>query len=244
MESLKNKVVLVIGGGTGIGLGIGVAFAREGCKVVLVARTAANLEAAKQLPDVGTSFLTHPCDATDRTQVAELVRWAEAEAGPIDILVYSAGINIAKRTFANVDPADYDQVMSINTTGAFNSFHAVLPGMRARKSGLIFNIVSIAGLRTLQLAGLPYTTSKFAQAALGTYTNHEVLPDGVRVTNIHPGEVETPIVDKRPVPPTAEHRARMLQPEDIADMAVAIAKLPSRAVVPDIVVTPRHQPLD
>jgi len=71
-----------------------------------------------------------------------------------------------------------------------------------------------------------------------------VLPDGVRVTNIHPGEVETPIVDKRPVPPTAEHRARMLQPEDIAAMAVAIAKLPPRAVVPDIVVTPRHQPLD
>ena len=244
MESLQDKVVLVIGGGTGIGLGIGAAFAREGSKVVLAARTVANLEAARQLPDVGAKLLIHACDATDRAQVAELVQWTEAEAGAIDIMVYSAGINVAKRTFANVDPAEYDQVMAVNTTGAFNSFHAVLPGMRERKNGLIFNVVSIAGLRTLQLAGLPYTASKFAQAALGTYTNHEVLPDGVRVTNIHPGEVETPIVDKRPVPPTAEHRARMLQPEDIAAMAVAIAKLPPRAVVPDIVVTPRHQPLD
>lgn len=242
METLKDKVVVVVGGGTGIGLGIGLAFAREGCRVVLAARTAATLEAAKKTPDVGASLLTKTCDATDRAQLADLMRWTTEKAGTIDILVYCAGVNVPKRTFADIAPEDFDRVMSINATGAFNSIHAVLPAMRARKSGLILNVISLGGLRVLQLAGLPYTAAKFAQGAIGTFANLESLPDGVRVTNIYPGETETPILDKRPVPPSAEHRARMLQPEDVAALAVAVARLPARATVPEIVITPRHMP--
>lgn len=243
METLQNKVVLVVGGGSGIGLSIGTAFAREGSRVVLAARTAAALEAAKKLPGVGATLRTKTCDAANRAQVAELVAWTTAEVGPIDILVYSAGVNVAKRTFADLAPEDFDRVTAINATGAFNCMHAVLPAMRARKSGLILNVVSIAGLRLLQLAGLPYTAAKFAQAAIGSYANLEGLPDGVRVTNLYPGETETPILEKRPVPPSAEQRARMLQPEDVAEMAIAVAKLPARATVPEIVITPRHMPL-
>jgi NADP-dependent 3-hydroxy acid dehydrogenase YdfG len=243
MDTLEDKVVLVIGGGSGIGLGVGVAFAREGSRVILAARTEATLAAAKKLPEVGASFLTKTCDVTDRAQVGALLRWVEEKAGPVDILVYSAGGNVPKRTFAEIKPEDFDQVMNVNATGAFNSMHAVLPSMRQRKSGLIINIVSIAGLRMLQLAGLPYSASKYAQAAIGAFANLEGLPDGVRVTNIYPGETETAILDKRPVPPSAEQRARMLQPEDVADMVVALAKLPPRATVPEIVITPRHMPL-
>ncbi|MEO6245280.1 MAG: SDR family NAD(P)-dependent oxidoreductase [Opitutaceae bacterium] len=243
METVKDKVVLVIGGGSGIGLGIGVAFAREGSKVVLAARTAAALDAAKNLPDVGAALLTKTCDATNRAQVADLVAWVTREVGPIDILVYSAGVNVPRRTFADLSPEDFDRVMSINATGAFNAFHAVLPAMRARKCGTIFNVVSLGGIQLLQLAGLPYTAAKYAQAAIGSFANLESLPDGVRVTNIIPGETETPILAQRPVPPTAEQRARMLQPEDVAAMAVAVAKLPPRATVPEIVITPRHMPM-
>jgi NADP-dependent 3-hydroxy acid dehydrogenase YdfG len=242
METLKDKVVLVVGGGSGIGLGIGTAFAREGSRVVLAARTTAALEAAQKLPEVGALLLTKTCDAVDRAQVAALVVWVTEHAGPIDILVYSAGTNVAKRTFADVSPEDFDRVTAINATGAFNCMHAVLPGMRARKTGLIINVVSLAGLRVLQLGGLPYATSKFAQSAIGTFANLEALPDGVRVTNLYPGETETPILAKRPVPPTPEQRARMLQPEDVAAIAVAVAKLPPRATVPEIVITPRHMP--
>jgi NAD(P)-dependent dehydrogenase (short-subunit alcohol dehydrogenase family) len=244
MENLKDKVVLVVGGGSGIGLAIGVAFAREGCRVILAARTAASLTAAKKLPGVGPSFLTQTCDATDRAQVAALLAWTAAQAGPIDILVYSAGVNVPKRAFTDVAPTDFDRVLATNTTGAFNCFHAVLPSMRARRSGLILNIVSIAGLRTLQPAGVPYTASKYAQGAIGTIANLEALPDGVRVTNLYPGETDTPILAKRAVPPTPEQLACMLQPEDVAAMAVAVAKLPARAVVPEIVITPRHMPLN
>lgn len=243
MNTLKDKVVLVIGGGSGIGLGVGVAFAREGCRVILAARTEATLTAAKELPEVGALFSTKRCDATNRAEIAELLAWVNETAGPVDILVYSAGGNVPKRTFADIKPEDFDHVMNVNATGAFNSMHAVLPSMRARKTGLIINIVSIAGLQTLQLAGVPYSASKCAQGAIGTFANLEGLPDGVRVTNIYPGETETAILDKRPVPPTAEQRARMLQPEDVADLVLAVAKLPPRATVPEIVITPRHMPL-
>lgn len=242
MESLDGKVVLVVGGGSGIGLAIGVAFAKEGSRVVLAARTASTLEAARKSLDVGPRLLTKTCDASDRKQVGELVAWTIGNAGPIDVLVYSAGVNVPKRTFADINPDDFDRVTNINATGAFNAMHAVLPGMRARKTGLIINIVSLGGLRTLQLAGLPYTAAKYAQGAIGTFANLEAMPDGVRVTNLFPGETETPILNKRPVPPSPEQRARMIQPEDVAALAITVAKLPARAVVPEIVITPRHMP--
>ena len=243
MQDLDNKTVLVIGGGSGIGLGIGEAFAREGARVVLSSRSESALEEAKAASDVSDLLQIYPADATDREQVAALVRWTEANAGPIDVLVYSAGMNVPERLFENHDGDQFDQVMDVNATGVFNAMQAVLPGMRERKSGLVLNVVSLAGLRNMKLAGASYCASKFAQGSLGHFANLEVLEDGVSVTNIYPGEANTPLVDKRPTPPPAEQRAKMIFPEDVAAMAIAVAKLPSRATVPEIVITPRHMPL-
>lgn len=243
MENLNGKVVLVVGGGTGIGLGIGKAFAEEGCKVVLSSRTQSNLDAAREMPGVGQRFLVKASDATDRKQVADLIQWTTEQAGPVDILVYSAGMNVPKRMFEDLEPDEFEQVMKVNAIGAFNCIHAVLPDMRERRSGLIINVVSIAGLRNLKLAGLGYCASKFAQSAIGTFANLEALPEGVSVTNLYPGETNTPILDKRPVPPPPERRAQMVDPEDIASMVLAVARLHPRATVPEIVITPRHMPL-
>jgi NAD(P)-dependent dehydrogenase (short-subunit alcohol dehydrogenase family) len=242
MHSLKDKVVVVVGGGTGIGLAIGKAFAEEGCRVVLAGRREEALQAAKALPGVGSKFLTKSCDATDRLQVSELVDWTGAQLSAIDILVFSAGINSPRRAFADVNPEEFDEILNVNSRGAFNCMHAVLPGMRERKSGLIVNIVSVAGLRPQMMSGVAYCASKSAQGAIGTSANLEALPDGVRVTNIFPGDTDTPLLDQRPVPPSTERRAQMLQPEDVASMVVAIAKLPPRAVVPELVITPWYAP--
>lgn len=243
MQNLKEKVVLVVGGGSGIGLGIGEAFAAEQANVVLSARTQATLDTAKAESKYAAQLLTFAADATDRQQVSDLVAWTEANAGPIDVLVYSAGMNVPNRMLSNHDPAEFDQVMSVNATGLFNSMQAVLPGMRERKRGLVLNIVSLAGLRNMKLAGASYCASKFAQSSLGLFANLEALEDGVAVTNIYPGETNTPLVDKRPTPPAPEKRAAMVHPEDIALMAVSVAKLPPRATVPELVITPRHMPL-
>ena len=244
MSELQDKVVLVVGGGTGIGLGIGEAFARAGCRVALAGRSLASLTAAQALPEVGASFHIKTADAADRASIADLLAWTETELGSIDILVYSAGMNVPQRSFSDLNPEEFDQIMNVNATGAFNCMHAVLPGMRERGAGLIINVVSVAGLRNLKLAGLGYCASKFAQSSIGRVANLEALEDGVSITNLYPGETNTPILDKRPVPPPAEKRAKMVHPEDIGAMAVAIAKLPARATVPEIVVTPRHMPIN
>jgi NADP-dependent 3-hydroxy acid dehydrogenase YdfG len=86
-----------------------------------------------------------------------------------------------------------------------------------------------------------YSASKFAMAALGITVAQEVREIGIRVTNIYPGEVDTPILDHRPVPVTAAHRAKILQPEDVAAALIMIAALPPRANVSEIVIKPTIQ---
>jgi NADP-dependent 3-hydroxy acid dehydrogenase YdfG len=236
---LNDKSALVTGGGSGIGLGIAQALDREGCRVAIVGRDEAKLRVA------ATGFerppLVRACDVADRQAVWDLLAWLESQWGTPDILVNSAGVNIARRQMSELDPADWDQVMAINATGAFNCIHAVLPGMRKRGSGLIVNISSIAGKRAMKLGGAAYCAAKFAMTALGTTVGLEERAHGIHVTNIYPGEVATPILKHRPTPVPPERIAQMLQPEDIAALVVAIAKLPPRALVPELVVTPLYQ---
>ena len=132
-------------------------------------------------------------------------------------------------------------MLAINATGAFNCIYAALPGMRQRRSGLIVNISSIAGKRALKLAGVGYCASKFAMTAIGTAVGLEERANGIRVTNIYPGEVNTPILAQRPTPVPPERLAQMLQPADIAALVVAIARLPDRVIVPELVITPLYQ---
>jgi NAD(P)-dependent dehydrogenase (short-subunit alcohol dehydrogenase family) len=204
---LKDKVVLVVGGAGGIGLGIGKAFAAEGCKVALSDADKQGLTKAAGTGSDESPFAWRACDITDRGQVSKLFQWLDDELGSVDILVNSAGINVGNRMLSNIDPADFDRMMEINTTGTFNCIHAALAGMRQKGAGLIVNIVSLAGKRVMPLAGLPYCVSKFATGALGTFVNLEECGNGIKVTNIYPGETNTPIVDKRPSPPPPEKRA-------------------------------------
>jgi NADP-dependent 3-hydroxy acid dehydrogenase YdfG len=113
--------------------------------------------------------------------------------------------------------------------------------MREQQSGTIIQISSIAGKRAHTLGGVAYCASKFAMTALGTAVAQEEAEHGIRVTNIYPGEVDTPLLARRPVPPTPEHRARILQPQDVADLVVSICSLPPQAHVPEIVIKPLGQ---
>ena len=238
---LTNKTVLVTGGASGIGLGIARALAREGCRVAICGRSRKRLEDAAASLDGGPPILAHPCDVSDRSSVEQLIAWATKQLGPLEIVVNSAGVNIVKREMHRLDPADFDRIMAINCTGLFNIMHAVLPGMRRRKDGLIVNISSIAGKRAMPLAGTAYAASKFAATALGTEVGLEEQRNGIRITNIYPGETHTPMIDQRPDPIPDEKRAKMVQPEDIGALVVAIAKLPPHVVVPELVVKPLYQ---
>jgi NADP-dependent 3-hydroxy acid dehydrogenase YdfG len=242
MVDLKNKRVLVTGGGSGIGLGIARALAGEGCRVAIAGRNRAKLEQAAARFTGQPPIIAQPCNVADRHDVERLFAALDAQKMlPLDILVNSAGVNVAKRRMADLDPADWDQMMAINANGAYYCIHSALPGMRQQGEGLIINISSMSGKRALLLAGPAYCASKFAMSALGTAVGLEERTHGIRVTNVYPGEVNTPILDQRPVPVPAEKKAQMIQPEDIAACVVTIARLPPRVVVPELVITPLYQ---
>lgn len=238
---LSSKTALVTGGGTGIGLGIAKALAAAGCKVALSGRRAEVLEQAVSSASPGPPLLYHAADVSDRASVKDLFDWANAQLGRIDILVNSAGTNIRSRTMAEMAPEQWDQVLAINATGTYNCIYAVLPQMRQRGDGLIINVSSIAGKRASSLGGIAYSASKFAMTALGTAVGNEVNKNGIRVTNVYPGEVNTPILENRPQPVSDQHREAILQPEDFGGIVVAIAALPPRAHVPEIILKPTHQ---
>lgn len=240
MSSLAGQHVVVTGGGTGIGLGIAEAFCDAGAKVCIAGRRADVIEKAlaglRERGDATGAIL----DVSDREDTSRFFRDREAEA-PVDVLAMCAGVNIKKRSMTEMDPAEWDRVMAINATGPYNCLYAILPAMLARKRGLIVNVSSIAGKRALELGGIAYCASKFAATALGTSVGNELAPQGIRITNVYPGEVDTPLLEHRPTPVSEERRAAMLQPSDVAAMIVAIASLPPRAHVPELVVKPLVQ---
>lgn len=239
--SVRGKNVAVIGGGTGIGAGIARELAMAGAKVTVGGRRSEPLESLAQETNSPVRIRTHPIDVADNASIETFFADFREKVGEVDILVNSAGINIAKRTMADMDPDEWDQVLRINTTGAYRCLHQVLPSMRDRRDGLIINISSIAGKRAISLGGVVYCASKFAMTAMGTAVANEVRHEGVRITNVYPGEVNTPILDKRPVPVSPEHRDSILQPEDIAGIVLSICMLPPRACVPEIVIKPTTQ---
>lgn len=235
---LQGKTALITGGGSGIGLGIAQAFATEGCRVAITGRRKEVLqEAARQTP----GMLWHEVDVADRESVRQLFAWQEKELGPLDILVNSAGMNIKTRSMSAMQPEQWDEVMQVNATGVYNCLYFALPAMRARKDGLIINISSTSGKRAGALGGIAYNASKFAVTALGIATASEEAVHGIRITNVYPGEVNTPILEHRPAPVSEERKAKMLLPEDVAQLVVAIALLPPRAHVPELIIKPISQ---
>lgn len=241
MVDLAGKVVAITGGGTGIGAGIARGLAEAGCKVIIGGRRLEPLEQLAASIQSKYPVQCHVLDVANSKSVATFFDFVRTNQGDVDILVNSAGVNIQKRTMEAMDPEDWDRVMQINASGAYYCMHQVLPAMRSRRDGLVINITSVAGKRAISLGGVVYCASKFAMTALGTAVSNEVRNEGVRITNVYPGEVNTPILENRPVKVSEEHKASILQPEDIASVIVTICHLPPRAHVPEIVIKPTKQ---
>ena len=156
----------------------------------------------------------------------------------IDVLVCNAGTNVKNRSLETLEPADWDRMIATNLTGSYNLVHSVLPSMRQRKNGLIVQICSVSGLRASTLGGAGYSASKFGQSALGICLAREEGPRGIRSSVIYPGEVNTPILDARPIPVGRERREAILQPEDVAAAVKFLVELHPRARVPELVIKP------
>jgi NADP-dependent 3-hydroxy acid dehydrogenase YdfG len=237
---LKGKVAWITGGGSGIGLAGAEELAKAGARVVISGRTEkTNKEAEKKLKALGDAEAVQ-LEVSDKKAVYAAAADIEKRHGRIDILVTSAGTNISgpKRNFKSMSAEGWDDVVAINLNGLFYCCHAVIPGMRARKDGLIINISSWAGRYASVLTGPAYNATKRAVIAISESINMEECMHGIRATSILPGEVATPILEKRPVPPSKEERARMAQPEDFGKAILFVATLPARSCVNELVIAP------
>jgi NADP-dependent 3-hydroxy acid dehydrogenase YdfG len=239
MGALSGKVAWITGAGSGIGQAGAVELARAGAAVVISGRRAEALEETRQLVAAAGGEVTKlALDVADKKQVAHAAKDVLDRHGRCDILVNSAGLNVPKRLFKDLVPDDWDKVIDINLNGALYCITAVLPAMRAQKGGLVVNISSWLGRWIGYLGGPAYGASKHAMATITHHLNLEEGMNGVRACVIYPGEVATPILKTRPVPPAVEDIERMLKPEDLGRTIRFVAEMPPHVCLNEIVITP------
>jgi NAD(P)-dependent dehydrogenase (short-subunit alcohol dehydrogenase family) len=177
-------------------------------------------------------------DVSDPGEVDALFEAVRARWGRVDVLLNNAGINTRRRNLHDISLEDWQQVVAINLSGSFYCARKALEVMRAQRSGTIINLVSGAGKRAGVISGVAYSASKAAQSSLTQSINAEERAFNIRACSIFPGEVDTPIIDLRPVVPSPEARAQMLLPEDVAAAILLVATLPQRATIEEIVIRP------
>lgn len=233
------KTAVVTGAGSGVGQSVALKLVEQGWRVAILGRRAEALqETVKLAGSLAGQLLVCPCDIGNADAVAATGKRVLAEFKEVEVLVNAAGTNAPKRSLEVLSLEDYHLMIDANLNGAYYCVQAFLPQMRARRSGTIINIVSEAGKQASPKAGPAYVMSKFGMAGLNQAINAEEKPNGIRACAIFPGDIDTPLLDKRPSPPPAEARAKMMKAEDIADCALFVINLPARAVVEEMIVRP------
>ena len=237
---LKGQVAWVTGGGSGIGLAGAAELVKAGAHVLISGRTAAtNASALANLQALGSAEAVL-LDVADKQAVKAVAQQLVATHGRIDILINSAGTNATERNFDVLTTEAWDEVVAINLSGLFYCVHAVLPTMRHQQGGLIINVSSWAGLYASKLTGPAYNATKRAVLALTESINMEECSNGIRASSLLPGEVATPILNKRPVPPSQAQRERMVQAEDMGQAILFLAQMPPRTCINELVISPTH----
>ena len=239
MAKLAGKIVWVTGAGTGIGEGAAMALAAEGATLVLTGRRAGPLEeVAGRIKAAGGEAHVQPGDMTSAAAVKGIANWIEGKFGRLDIFVANAGINILDRGWDKIDAEGVDTVLHGNLDSVFYGAIAVLPIMRRQQGGQIIVTASMAGRWVGLMSGPAYVAAKHGVVAACHTINMQECVNGIRCTAVLPGEVATPILDKRPVPVSAEERNRMAQKEDVGDLIRYIACLPAHVVINEVMICP------
>lgn len=242
MGTLDGQAALVTGGGSGIGRAAALALAGDGASVALVGRRTNLLEETARLIEasVGARALVLPADLGEADAARDAVAQTEATFGRVDILVNNAGANTAARSVGTTSAEDIDTLTRINVTGPLTLTQAALPGMLESGGGVIITVASYSVLSPGPPGGTAYSVSKAAVVALMKAINVEYRNRGIRACTIYPGEVDTAMLDARPLVPGAEDRASMMHADDMAQIILLCARMPARTLVEDIYVRPTH----
>lgn len=233
------QTAVITGAGTGVGRAVTLALASRNWNLALLGRTQRTLDETIRLAGTTSGkFIPIVCDVADERAVASMAQTVCEQLREPSVLVNSAGTNVPRRAFDVLSNEDYRAIIDANLNGAFYCTQAFLPAMRQAGRGTIVNVASDAGLRANAFSGPAYVASKFGMVGLTQAVNAEERKHGVRACVVCPGEIDTPILEKRPTIPDAATRAKMLQPEDVAACVVLAIELPDRAIAEEIVVRP------
>lgn len=236
-----KPLIAITGASSGIGEAVARAFSKAGHPLLLIARRLDRLQGLG-LPNA----LLKQADVRDRTLLAEAVREAEVEYGPVDMMFANAGVarlgDIAKQR-----PEDWDEMIDINTKGVMNSVHAVMNGMITRKHGTLMMMSSIAG-RKIYPDHTVYCGTKFFVHAVSESLRSYLAPHDVRVIVVSPGIIDTEVLDGvRDETTLANYKANKaaigggISADVVADLILNAYQLPQRAIVQEIVITPTRQ---
>lgn len=235
-----KKSAVITGAGSGVGRAIALQLAQQGWRIALIGRRAEPLRETAELSGLpAQDVLVAPCDIGNPSIVAETGKKILAQFGDVEVLVNAAGTNAPARSLAVLSLEDYHTMINTNLNGAYYCLQAFLPQMRARKSGTIINVVSDAGKQASPKAGPAYVMSKFGLAGLSQSINAEERTNGIRACAIFPGDIDTPLLQKRPEPPGTEARSKMMRAEDVANCALFCINSPSHIIVEEMLVRPR-----
>ncbi len=237
MSSLQGQTAFVTGGGTGIGRAIAIDFAAAGAKVIVCGRRAGPLEETVQaIADAGGTASAMTCDLTDPDAIEQCAQVLLAEHGTIDILINNAGFSSKIRSTRYIGAQEWRDVMDVNTMGPVVLTKALLPAMIEQGRGDVVMISSMAAINPSIMAGAAYSAAKVAARAYMNVLAQEMRPHGIRCITVFPGEVDTPILDNRALPPDTATRARMMLPEDISAAVMMAVSLPRRAWVSELAI--------
>jgi NADP-dependent 3-hydroxy acid dehydrogenase YdfG len=238
MIDLNARVAWVQGGAGAVGLAVAHSLIDAGATVVLSARDEDKLKTALSTFKPDNKVFGSIVDITNRSSVFESANDIVRRHGKIDFLINSAGVNPSQRHWHELSEKDWLETVDVNLSGMFFTCQAVMQDMRPRKSGCIVNIASWAGKFAAFFAGPAYASTKRAVLALTETINMEECVNGIRATSISPAGIDTPLLDKRPVPPSAEIRATLLRPSDVADMVRYVLSLPNHVCINEILMSP------
>jgi ribitol 2-dehydrogenase len=237
MQALKGKSVLVTGASSGIGRASAKAFAREGMKVAVSARSTDRL--LELLKELGPEAIMLPADLTSPAETDDLIRQAIAKLGKLDVLFANAGVYIAGQV-ADGDPAEWDRLLALNVGSVFRSINRVIPHMRANGGGDILVSSSISAYQTIHFEPV-YSASKHALNAFLYGVRRQVIQDRIRIGAIAPATVLNELwgyTDPGSIDKKVASREG-LRSDDVAEAAVFMLSRPPHVAIRDLVMLPQ-----
>jgi NADP-dependent 3-hydroxy acid dehydrogenase YdfG len=242
MKTLDGKIAIVTGGGSGIGRSVALMLTAQGARVALAGRRKEPLaQVVSEIEREKGTAVARTCDLTRAAEARELGAWVVKTFGGVDILINNAGESSHARSIRWTPQEQWESVINVNLTGVYALTQSVLPSMLERGAGTVVTVASLAALRPGGLGGVAYGAAKAGARAVMQATHAELRNKGIRACTIFPAEVDTPILDKRPLVPDAQARATMMQAEDVARAILLVCTMPQRTVIEEIVMSPTFQ---